>query len=170
MLDNYRVLVLNIGYEPIGMTTPKSVIKKLVSGKPLTVVSYYPDAYIVSSTEKIFIPAVIKINKYVNINNFGKKCFSKKYIYSRDRYLCVYCGKYGLRLTIDHVLPRSRGGKSTFDNMVAACMPCNTKKGAKTPEEANLNFIFDINKNYNPLMDEIRRVGENNVYWSKFIS
>lgn len=170
MLDSYRVLVLNIAYEPIGITTPRSVIKKIVSGNSLVVEEYYPDVYISSNSSKIRVPAVIRVHKYINVNSFGKKCFSKRYIYSRDRYTCVYCGKYSIKLTIDHVIPRSRGGKSTYDNMVTACNNCNTKKGSKTPEEANLKFLFEINNSYNPLLDEIKRVSYNNDCWSKFIS
>ena len=66
MLNNYCVLVLNISYEPIGITTPKSVIKKIVSGNSLLVEEYYPDTYITSNSSKIKVPAVIRIPRYIN--------------------------------------------------------------------------------------------------------
>ena len=65
----------------------------------------------------------------------------KKAVLWRDRYTCQYCGQKGGELTVDHVLPKSRGGKSTWDNLVAACRSCNLRKGDRTPEEAGMRLL-----------------------------
>lgn len=74
-------------------------------------------------------------------------------LYGRDRYLCAYCGlEFTLRnLTIDHVLPRSRGGKNTWMNTVTACKPCNVKKADRTPEEAGMQLLY---RPYSPTVHE----------------
>lgn len=82
---------------------------------------------------------------------FGKEFYERETIYaermilySRDRHLCAYCGDVfkDHHLTIDHVLPRSRGGKNTWVNTVTACKPCNVSKGNKTPEEARMHLLY----------------------------
>jgi hypothetical protein len=170
MKNNYNVLVLNVAYEPIGITTAKSVVKKIISGNPLFIEEYYPHFYTAGGNFTVKIPAVVRINKYINVVTFGKKCFSKANIYARDRRTCVYCGTKWCSMTIDHVIPRSRGGLSTYDNMVTACKKCNCRKGNMTPEEANMKFVVDIPESYNPIMDAIRVIGDGNEYWSKFIT
>ena len=86
-------------------------------------------------------PEVIVLNKY---DGQGQKSvvFSRKNLFKRDKYTCMYCGKQPgpEELTIDHVMPKSRGGKSTWENCALACMPCNTKKANKTPEEAGMKL------------------------------
>jgi 5-methylcytosine-specific restriction endonuclease McrA len=66
---------------------------------------------------------------------------SRKNIIRRDNYRCQYCGKKTSTLTIDHVIPKSRGGTDTWDNLVAACVKCNNKKGNRTPSEANMPLL-----------------------------
>lgn len=170
MGTDYKVLVLNVAYEPVGVTSSRSVVKKLSSGKVIHVEEYYPYTYTTASNIIFQIPAVIRIYRYINVQTFVKKCFSKSNIYSRDKGACVYCGVKTYRLTIDHVMPRSRGGMSTYENMVTACIECNSKKGNRTPDEANMQFVTDIPKNYNPVMDTIRVMGAENELWSKFIT
>lgn len=71
---------------------------------------------------------------------YKKIILTRKNILKRDRHKCAYCGRGDLPLTIDHIIPKSRGGDDTWENLVAACLPCNNKKGDRTPEEANIKL------------------------------
>lgn len=165
----YKILVLNISYEPIGVTTSKSVIKKLIAGTNVTVEKYYPYKYKTVNNFEIQIPAVIRTHKYISIKHFNRKSCAKSDIYHRDNYTCVYCGVRPKILTVDHVLPRARGGVSSYSNLVTSCMECNSKKGDKTPEEANLTFIKKIPSTYNHIIALINRHGTSNEYWADYL-
>lgn len=91
--------------------------------------------------EEIFrVPLVIKLIKIVRLIYKNKVPFSKRNIMVRDSYKCMYCGT-SKRLTIDHVIPISKGGKNNFENCTTACQPCNNKKGNRIPSEAKM-FMF----------------------------
>jgi 5-methylcytosine-specific restriction endonuclease McrA len=81
-------------------------------------------------------PSIVRLKVYVHVP-YKKIMLSRRNILRRDRHHCQYCGS-GDRLTLDHVLPKSRGGKDTWENLVAACVPCNNRKGNRTPEEAGM--------------------------------
>jgi 5-methylcytosine-specific restriction endonuclease McrA len=115
-------------------------------------------------------PEVVVLTRY---QGAGKRAivFSRRNLYRRDRNACQYCGRRpGTRsLTIDHVLPRSRGGRSTWDNCVLACIPCNSRKGARTPSEAGMKPIRPPRKpRWSP--DYGVPAGERCESWSHFIS
>jgi 5-methylcytosine-specific restriction endonuclease McrA len=84
------------------------------------------------------VPAVMRLIKLIRTIYRTGVAFCKKNVFIRDGFKCAYCGAEKLRLTIDHIIPKSRGGKSTFENCVAACKPCNIKKGHQTPREAKM--------------------------------
>ena len=97
---------------------------------------------IIHGVEKIFrVPALLVLMKVVRSVYRGKVPFSKKNVLVRDRFACAYCGKTGKPLTIDHVIPRSKGGSTKWDNCVACCKRCNHIKGAKTPREARMHLV-----------------------------
>ena len=85
-------------------------------------------------------PSVIRLLRYYRVP-YRVIELSRKNILRRDNYQCQYCGKKTHALTIDHVIPKSRGGADTWDNLVAACVKCNNKKGNRTPEEAHMPLI-----------------------------
>lgn len=85
-------------------------------------------------------PSVIRLLRYYRIP-YRVIELSRKNILRRDNYQCQYCGKKTHALTIDHVIPKSRGGADSWDNLVAACVKCNNKKGNRTPEEARMPLI-----------------------------
>ncbi len=116
---NKTILVLNASYEPINFTNWKRAIVLLLKEK----------AQLLSSR-------VIRLVNYIKlpIEKIMANKPSRQMIYKRDDHMCQYCGSIK-NLTIDHVMPRSKGGEDTWENMVVACMPCNTHKGDKTPEE-----------------------------------
>jgi 5-methylcytosine-specific restriction endonuclease McrA len=78
---------------------------------------------------------------YIRKPFLDRVAFNKKNILRRDGYTCQYCGRRGERLTVDHIIPRSRGGETTWINVVAACLKCNLKKGNRTVEEASMALI-----------------------------
>jgi 5-methylcytosine-specific restriction endonuclease McrA len=94
---------------------------------------------IVTSIGDFVRPLIIRLLSYVRYHVKPAK-LSRKRIYKRDGYACVYCGSEK-HLTLDHVLPRSRGGRNTWDNLVACCSSCNHHKGNKTPDEAGMRFL-----------------------------
>jgi len=88
---------------------------------------------------RFILPLVIKLKEYVPIPYNGV-VFTRKNIFLRDNYTCQYCGKNG-NLTIDHVVPRSRGGDDAWENVVACCVRCNNRKGDRIPEEEGMKLI-----------------------------
>lgn len=92
------------------------------------------------SVTKIFPwPSVIRLSRYINVP-YKKVVLTRKNILRRDSFKCSYCGRGDLPLTIDHVIPRARGGSDSWENLVCACTICNNKKGDRTPEEANMSL------------------------------
>lgn len=84
-------------------------------------------------------PSVIRLNSYIHVP-YKKILLTRKNILKRDNHKCAYCGRGDITLTIDHIIPRSRGGEDTWDNLVAACNKCNNLKGDSTPEEAGMQL------------------------------
>lgn len=85
-------------------------------------------------------PSIIRLENYVRVH-YKRVMLSRKNILRRDNHKCQYCGRSDLPLTIDHVIPKSKGGQDTWENLVAACIKCNNKKGDRTLEEANMKLI-----------------------------
>jgi len=96
---------------------------------------------VIRGVNKVFrAPAVMVLVKIVRSVYRNRVPFSKKNVLLRDRYTCAYCGRKPRNLTIDHIIPLSKGGKTDFDNCVACCAPCNHRKGARTPREAGMRL------------------------------
>lgn len=145
-----KTLLLNNDFSPICLN-PLSVISwqesvKLILTEKASVVFNYPDEYVHSPSLTMNIPSAIALRDYVGAQNKVK--YSRFNIYLRDEYKCQYCGLYAYEnqketLTLDHVIPKARGGKSTFDNIVTACSSCNMEK-------AHYMKMKPINKPYKP--------------------
>ena len=133
-----HVLVLNSGYQPINVTTLYRGIKLVYKGKAEILEEGSTPLLTIGGEYKR--PSVIRLKTYVPIK-YRKSYLNRKNIYIRDNYECVYCGATN-NLTIDHVLPTSRGGKNTWQNMVTCCKKCNAKKDNRTPNEANMNMKY----------------------------
>ena len=100
------------------------------------------DGYVIRSPTTTFkLPAVIRVLNMVKRSKRRGISFSKKNILRRDNFTCQYCGVSNNSLTVDHVLPKSRGGKSNWINVVVACKPCNLKKGDQTPSERGMRLL-----------------------------
>ncbi len=85
-------------------------------------------------------PSVIRLSRFVKVP-YKRVVLTRKNILRRDSYRCGYCGRGDLRLTIDHIIPKARGGSDSWDNLISACTVCNNKKGDRTPEEANMMML-----------------------------
>ena len=111
---------------------------------------------IIQGVGKVFkAPAVLLLIKVVRSIYRSRVPFSKKNVLIRDRYTCAYCGKKEKSLTIDHVIPRARGGKAEFENCVACCKDCNNQKGARSLKEAGM---YLIRRPFQPTIAEFIRI------------
>ena len=138
-------MVLNQSYEPLSICNIKKAIILVYLGKAELV--QRDDSKKIRSVSKNYPwPSIIRINKYVNVP-YKKVVLTRKNILRRDRYRCVYCGRGDLLLTVDHIVPKARGGDDSWENLVCACTKCNNRKGDRTPEEANLNILHQPFKN-----------------------
>lgn len=137
---NRLTLVLNGSYEPINICTARRALTLVFKGAAL--VEEVSKFTVHTSKIDIPIPSVIRLLKYRRIPRQNRSV-SRKGIILRDGATCQYCGnEFSARdLTLDHVLPRSRGGQSTWENLVACCFKCNNKKGDRTPQEAGLVLL-----------------------------
>jgi 5-methylcytosine-specific restriction endonuclease McrA len=134
-------LLLNASYEPLSVITWQRAMTLFFLEK-VEVVAEYDDKHIHSSTSIFQMPSVVRLVKYVRRRYMGVK-FSRQNIYARDGYTCQYCGdKPPLHdLSFDHVAPRSQGGRTCWENIVACCVDCNRTKGGRTPEEAGMPLL-----------------------------
>jgi 5-methylcytosine-specific restriction endonuclease McrA len=111
---------------------------------------------VIHGVEKVFrAPAILVLIKVVRSVYRGKVPFSKRNVLVRDRNRCVYCGKKAKTLTIDHLIPRSKGGNTDWENCVACCTACNHRKGARTPKEANMHLT---RRPFQPTISEFIRI------------
>jgi 5-methylcytosine-specific restriction endonuclease McrA len=129
-------IVLNADYTFLNVISIKKAMTLLSKGKA-DVLKYGKDK-IKTTMGAIRVPLVLRLIKLIRTIYKARVPFSKKNVMVRDHFKCAYCGKEGVRLTIDHIVPKARGGKSTFENCVASCKPCNTKKGHKSCAEARM--------------------------------
>lgn len=136
----FRGLVLDISYRPVNVVCWKRAIC-LEFMEKADVLEYY-DQTVNSPRGSFYIPAVLRVPHLLQVvkRRRIKNTLSRKNILYRDNYTCQYCSSRE-NLTIDHVLPAARGGQWKWENLVAACAKCNSKKGQKTVEEANMKLI-----------------------------
>ena len=138
---NSSVLVLNASYEPINICMPRRAIVLVLKG--VATCEELTPHYFHAPSRKIRVPSVIRLLHYIKIPRMREKHPTKKNVLVRDKNTCQYCGKKfpAADLTLDHVIPKSRGGKTRWDNLVACCKRCNTRKGDQTPHEARLSLL-----------------------------
>jgi len=134
------VLVLNATYEPLNVVSVKRAVVLLLKEKAELVEA--AEAKLRSESLSVPVPLVIRLMYFVKIPRRISLPVTRRGILSRDHYACQYCGVTPPRkeLTIDHVVPRSRGGKTTWENVVTACQKCNGRKGSRTPSEAHMRL------------------------------
>jgi 5-methylcytosine-specific restriction endonuclease McrA len=133
------VLVLNASYEPINICAARRALVLVLKG--VASAEEHAQSNVHSSRQTIKLPSVIRLLEYRRIPH-QTRALSRKNILMRDRYTCQYCLKSTPSgdLTLDHVVPRSRAGETTWENLVACCHQCNNRKGNRTPEEAGMKL------------------------------
>ncbi len=164
-----RVLVLNASYEPIHICGVKRAIVLIVKGVARS--EHNTPHFFRSPSVEFPVPAVIRLIHYVQIP-YRKRTFSKKHVFIRDQFVCQYCGKKEnpADLTLDHILPQSRGGKSVWENLVTSCKRCNVKKGNRTPKEADM-YILNKPRPLNSFfyLHLVRSRAHENENWKKYL-
>jgi len=142
---NANVLVLNQDYQPLSICSVQRSMKLLFLEKA-ELLHDDPARKLRTTRESYQFPSVIRLRSYIRMP-YSKVVLSRRNVMRRDSFECQYCGKKS-DLTIDHILPRSRGGKDTWENLTTACEKCNVKKGNRTPKEASMELK---SKPYRPI-------------------
>jgi 5-methylcytosine-specific restriction endonuclease McrA len=134
-----RVLVLNATYEPINVCTVRRATLQILKDKAVPIER--GSGRLHSERMSLERPAVIRLVTYVRVpRDVHRRKITRKAVLARDSWTCQYCGQARPGLTVDHVVPRSRGGKSVWENIVASCGPCNRRKGNRLPREAQMQL------------------------------
>ena len=135
---NFPVLVLNQNYEPLNICRVRRAVMLLYYGKAEMLEN--GTGFIHSASYTFPVPSVIRLADIIKRPR-PKRKLTRLEIFHRDQYTCQYCGRQTHQLTLDHVIPRYRGGEHTWKNVVSACIPCNRNKAGKTPKEAGMRLI-----------------------------
>ena len=163
------VLVLNASYEPINVCAARRALVLVLKGVASAEELSLSDIHSARHTHKM--PSVIRLLEYRRIPH-QTRALSRKNILMRDRYTCQYCHRTlnSNELTLDHVIPRSRAGESSWENLVACCNPCNNRKGSRTPEEAGMKLAkaprpFSLHTSRHLM----RLLGKSDDTWRKYL-
>ena len=134
------MLVLNATYEPINVCTVRRATVLLLKSKAEVIEIGSTDLH--WATGSLPRPVVIRLITYVRIpRDVHRRKITRKAVLARDAWTCQYCGSERSGLTVDHVIPRSRGGESVWENIVASCAPCNRRKGNRLPAEIEMHPV-----------------------------
>jgi len=131
-----QALVLNATYEPLSVVSARRAVVLLVRNKAELIES--KDRTFRSEKLSVPVPSVIRLLRYVRVPYRRRVPLNRRAVFARDAHTCQYCAAPAEN--IDHIVPRSRGGSHTWENVVAACRRCNTKKGDRTPGEASMRL------------------------------
>jgi 5-methylcytosine-specific restriction endonuclease McrA len=166
---NAPVLVLNASYEPINVCAARRAIVLVLKGVAMT--EEENGHYLHAARLAMRLPSVIRLLEYRRIPH-QTRALSRKNILLRDRNTCQYCGTVlgASELTLDHVMPRSRGGLSTWENLVACCHECNRRKGNQLPLEANMHLLREPRAfNLHTSRHIMRLLGHSDAKWRKYL-
>ena len=160
-----KVLVLNASYEPLNITSWRRAAVLIIKGKAERVEHNGKALY-----SDFLLPTVIRLRYYVRVP-YKEIPLTRRNILHRDSYTCQYCGYTGDELTLDHVIPRSRKGGDTWENMVTACVRCNVKKGNRTPKEASMPLRYSPRRPYSSLYFEVSKHLKSGMHaeWQKYV-
>jgi 5-methylcytosine-specific restriction endonuclease McrA len=160
------VLVLNASYEPINICAARRAMTLVCKGA--AIVQEVSPHWIRAGRNKFPLPSVIRLVSYRAVPRITRSV-SRKSIMVRDSHTCQYCRSTlpPSKLTLDHVTPRSRGGRSTWENLVACCYPCNNQKGNRLPDEARMTLV----RQPRPfgLYARQKLLGAGNQQWSRYL-
>jgi 5-methylcytosine-specific restriction endonuclease McrA len=137
VLANGRVLVLNATYEPINVCSVRRAVVLLLKDKAELLERGGWELH--SENATLARPVVIRLVSYVHVpRDAHRRKITRRAVFARDGWTCQYCGSHS-NLTVDHVIPRSKGGSSSWENIVASCAPCNRRKGDRLPKQAGMH-------------------------------
>ncbi len=149
-----QCILLNADYSFLNVVEWKRAVRLVVKDK-VTVLSYSERAIQGVEGLVLRVPAVMRLIKLIRSVYRTRVPFSKRNVLIRDGFACAYCGDNSCKMTIDHIIPKSRGGCSTFENCVACCRACNAKKGGRTPSQARMYLRM---RPYQPTISEFLRL------------
>jgi 5-methylcytosine-specific restriction endonuclease McrA len=172
MLLSRRVLMLNASYEPLGIVSVPRAVRLIWKGS-VEVVELDGDHVLRSPSFEFPVPSVVRLLAFVDVRK-RRSCGGglRTKILMRDRYRCQYCGVKGgaSDLTLDHIVPRSRGGRSTPENLCASCMRCNQRKGDRTPDEARMPLLAEPSALlYDLERAALRHAAGSRPEWAKYL-
>ena len=161
-----QVLVLNASYEPLNITTWRRAMVMLMKGKAEGL-EHDQSKLVRQGTH---LPTVIRLVQFVRVP-FRQLPLTRRNVFQRDNHCCQYCGSRSEQLSIDHVMPRSRGGGDSWDNITTACLSCNVRKGSRTPEEAGMPLNRVPRRPHSSLSFEAVRQIDSGRYleWAKYV-
>ena len=134
-----RVLVLNATYEPINVCTVRRAVVLLLKEKAELLERGVWELH--SESTSFARPVVIRLVSYVRVpRDAHRRKITRRAVFARDSWTCQYCGSRS-NLTVDHVIPRSKGGLSSWENIVASCAPCNRRKGDSLPRQVGMHLL-----------------------------
>lgn len=160
------VLVLNLAFEPSQVTTVKNAVKLIAKSAAIAV-----DELERELRPGFPVPTVIRLTRHNYIPHRGQNV-NRKHLYLRDKYTCQYCYKKfsSSDLTLDHIIPQSRGGKNLYHNLATACKKCNHSKADRTPDEAGMVLLHKYRPvNIHTSKFTMRAMGENDEHWRKYL-
>lgn len=165
---SHEVLVLNSDYEPLNVCNLRRAIVLVYLGK--AEVLHYDHKEIRTLHGVIDSPSVVKLRHHVK-RPIPELRLSRRSILARDNYTCQYCGHQSKDLTIDHVIPKRMGGKSTWENLVCCCKKCNSKKGDKTLDQVNMHLMRQPKRpRYVPFISLTKYLdGARNEVWRDYL-
>ena len=160
-----HVLVLNASYEPLNITSWKRAVGMMLKGKAEGL-----EHRAVELRAGFRLPSVIRLRQYVRVP-FKQLPVTRRNVFQRDGHTCQYCGYCGDQLSLDHVVPRSKGGGDHWENITTACISCNVSKGSRTPREADMPLRSVPRRPVNTLVFEARRQIDSGSHneWSKYV-
>lgn len=135
------VAVYNADYRVLTHVSWQEAVRLLLRGSVYVIERHSPAVHIHSPSTIVELPVSVALREYVHVQYRPGNRVTRQGVLSRDSFVCAYCG--GVGDTVDHVIPRSRGGEDSWDNCVAACAPCNGRKGDRTPAEAGMRLLWE---------------------------
>ena len=157
-------LALNASYEPLTLVPTRRAVR-LVLDRKAEILEVDGGREFRSERVSVAAPTVIRLVRFIHVPRRFRRQVTNTFLFARDDYSCVYCGRHRSQLrgrqflTRDHVIPTSRGGENTWENVVTACSPCNNRKGDRLPREAGMRLRDTPGEpNYVHLVWAVRRV------------
>ena len=164
-------LALNASYEPLTIVPARRAVR-LVLDQKAEIIEIDRQSRFRSARRELPCPSVIRLVRYVHVPRRFRRQVTNTFLFARDDYCCMYCGRHRHQLkgrqflTRDHILPLSRGGGNDWTNVVTSCSPCNNRKGSRLPEEVGMKLLTQPGEpNYVHLVWAVRSVTPTQAKW-----